>query len=110
VAAVEFNDLKNAIKGIMIETLRVDGENNFEAVIAQKEIEKLTKILEKFFGPPVFPEKKSLSPQISKLIEGFGGILPGQTMYFWDQGKEIIFTMLWPWRDGQHTTLRIFRR
>lgn len=107
---MEFNQLKNAVKGIPFETLRLDSAERFEAVIVKGELVRLRECLEKFFGSPVFPSKKSLTLEISQLINGFGGIFPGQTIYFWSQGKEAIFTMLWPWNDGQHTTVKIIRQ
>jgi len=44
------------------------------------------------------------------MIEEFGGIRPGQTLYFWNEGKDAVFAMLWPWQDGYHTTVKIGRK
>ncbi len=107
---MDFNELKNEVKAIPLDTLRLDCDNNFEAVIVREELEKLTNRLEKFFGSPVFPSKERLSFQIRQIIDGFGGLLPGQTVYFWNHGKDAIFTMLWPWKDGRRTTVKIIKK
>lgn len=107
---MEFAELKNEVKSIPLDTLRLDCDNNFEAVILKEELEKLINRLEKFFGSPAFPSKERLSFQVRQIIDGFGGVLPGQTVYFWNRGKEIIFTLLWPWKDGRHTTVKIIKK
>ena len=106
---MEFAELKNEVKNIPFDDLRLDCDNNFEVVIVKEELEKLTQRLERFFGLPVFPSKERLSFQVHQLIDGFGGVLPGQTVYFRNQGKESIFSILWPWKDGEHTTVKIIK-
>jgi hypothetical protein len=107
---MKFKELKNELKAVPFDTLRLDCDNNFEAVIVKKELEKLIIRLEKFFGAPVFPSRQKLSFQIRRLLDGFGGVLPGQTVYFRNKGGEAIFSMLWPWKDGEHTTVKIIKK
>ncbi len=107
---MKFNEIRKELEGVVFDTLRLDCDNNFEAVIVKEELEKLINRLEKFFGSPVFPSKERLSFRVRRIIDGFGGALPGQTVYFWNQGKEIIFTLLWPWKDGRRTTVKIIKK
>ncbi|MFH1457815.1 MAG: hypothetical protein ABIG31_01455 [Candidatus Omnitrophota bacterium] len=107
---MEFDKLKNEVKTVPLDTLRCDADNNFEAVVLREEIEKMKARLVKFFGTPAFPSPNSLTFQMRQVIDGFGGIMPGQTLYFWNQGKEIIFAMLWPWQDGNRTTVKIIKQ
>ncbi|MDD5155054.1 MAG: hypothetical protein PHF11_01015 [Candidatus Omnitrophica bacterium] len=107
---MEFNEIKNEVKDIPFEALRLDCDNNFEAVVIKDELEKLHARLQAFFGSPVFPSKERLSFQVRQIVDGFGGILPGQTLYFWSRGKDAIFSMLWPWKDGMHTTIKIIKK
>ena len=79
-------------------------------MVVKDELDKLTVRLEKFFGAPVFPSQNRLNLQIRQVIDGFGGIMPGQKLYFWNQGREIVFAMLWPWKDGLRTTLKIIKQ
>jgi hypothetical protein len=47
---------------------------------------------------------------MQEVINGFGGIMPGQTLYFRSEGSESIFAMLWPWQDGIRTTVKIIQK
>jgi len=107
---MEFDKLKNEIKTIPFDALRCDADNNFEAVVVKDELEKLIARLQKFFGAPVFPSQDKLTFQMRQAVDGFGGIMPGQTLYFWNQGIETIFAMLWPWSDGERTTVKIIKK
>lgn len=107
---MEFEELKNEVKTVQFDALRSDVDNNFEAVVIREELEKLIARLEKFFGAPVFPSRNRLTFQIRQVIDGFGGIMPGQKLYFWNQGRETIFAMLWPWKDGERTTVKIIKQ
>ena len=106
---MDFTKIKEGIKSISFDTLRMDCDNNFEAVIVREELAKLTGRLEKFFGLPVFPSKNRLSLQIRQAVESYGGIIPGQTLYFNNGNEGLVFAMLWPWKDGKRTTLKIVK-
>jgi hypothetical protein len=43
---------------------------------------------------------------VQKVIDDFGGIMAGQTLYFTKQADGVIFAMLWPWQDGIRITLK----
>lgn len=107
---MQFEELKNEVKRVPLDALRCDADNNFEAVVITEEMEKLKARLEKFFGIPAFPSRNSLTFQMRQIIDGFGGIMPGQTLYFWNKVQDTIFAMLWPWKDGNRTTLKIIKK
>jgi len=107
---MQFQEIKSKLDGITYDTLRIDCDNHFEAVILKEELNKLTRRLEGFFGSPVWPSKNRLPFQIRQTIESFGGILSGQTLYFCQQGRETVFAMLWPWEDGKRTTVKIIKK
>jgi len=107
---MQFNEIRKELGGVVFEALRSDSNNYFEAVIIKDELPKLTIILERFFGSPALPSKNKLSLQIQQLIDSFGGVMAGQTLYFWNQGSDSIFAMLWPWQDGRHTTVKIIQK
>ena len=106
---MEFEEIKKAVKEIRLDTLRLDSDTNFEAVIVKEEMDKLIALLEGFFGSAAFPSKNRLPLQIYESINAFGGIMPGQTLYYSSRGNDAIFAMLWPWQDGQHTTVKIIK-
>ncbi|MCX5707307.1 MAG: hypothetical protein NTW13_06645 [Candidatus Omnitrophica bacterium] len=107
---MRFNELKEEIREIKFDKLRTDCDNYFEAVVVKGEINKLHERLHNFFGHPAWPSKDRLSYHMEEAIKGFGGIMPGQTLYFSNHGSDTIFAMLWPWQDGERTTVKIFQK
>lgn len=107
---MQFNDLVSEMKNNALDALRMDCDNYFEAVVLKDELDKLAKGLEGFFGLPVWPSKNRLSFKVQETIRGFGGIMPGQTLYFRNEGSDIVFAMLWPWQDGERTTVKIIKK
>lgn len=107
---MQFNEIRKELKSIVFDTLRADSDNYFEAVISNDELAKLTASLKRFFGPPVWPSQNELSFKIQETIKDFGGIKIGQTLYFWNEGNDILFAMLWPWQDDWYTTVRIVKK
>lgn len=107
---MDFNEIKKEAKTVNFDALRVDNDHYFEGVLVKEEVEKLKERLNKFFGEPVFPSSQKLTSQAEQAIRDFGGVRRGQTLYFQNDKDAAFFAMLWPWEDGQHTTLKIARR
>ena len=61
---MDFDEIRNSVKDIKLDSLRLDCDNHFEAVVVKEEMDKLTARLDSFFGPPAFPSKNRLSMQI----------------------------------------------
>lgn len=106
---ISFETIKKALKEVKFDSLRNDDQDNFEAVIVSGEMNNLIPRLEGFFGPPEFPSKKRLSGKIKENVDAYGGIMPGQTLYYSNEGSDTIFAMLWPWQDKQHITLKVIK-
>jgi hypothetical protein len=107
---MQFNGLINEIKSAVFDSLRSDKESYFEAVFLNDELTKLFPKFEKFFGLPAWPSEKPLPSQVEEIIGEFGGIMPGQTLYFCNDGSDYIVLMLWPWNDAIHTTVKIIKK
>lgn len=107
---MEFNSIKEEVKKIAFESLRTDCDNYFEGVLLKEEISKLNERLRGFFGDPAWPSKSRLDFHAKEAINGFGGIMPGQTLYFKSEGENTVFAMLWPWKDGMRTTVKIIQK
>lgn len=107
---MQFSDIREVIKALRLETLRTDCDNYFEAVIVKDELNKLDTRLRQFFGEAAWPSKERLPYQMQQVISGFGGIMPGQTLYYRNEASGDIFAMLWPWQDGLHTTVKIIQK
>lgn len=97
---MDFTKIKNAVKEIRFEEVRLDEDNYFEAVIAKEEYSKLKNLLESFFGAAIFPSKNKLPSQIIKTIDPFGGIIPGQTLYYSNNAESVVLAMFWPWHEN----------
>ncbi len=107
---MEFYMVKDAVKGLGFETLRADKDGYFEAVFVKEGIARLNERLTQFLGEPVFPSANKLTLQMQEAIKGFGGIQQGQTLYFMIEGVNYTFAMLWPWSDGEHTTIKLIHK
>jgi hypothetical protein len=105
----DFGKIKNTVKEFEIDTLRIDADAQFEAVLFNKEMDKLRPRLENLLGSAVFPSQNDLSAQISQHIDAYGGIASGQTLFYTNIKNDVIFAMLWPWQDGLHTTIKIIQ-
>ena len=107
---MDFKQVRDEVKCLKIDALRTDCDNYFEAVIIKEELAKLTNRLENFFGIPAWPSKGRLPLHVRQVINSFGGVMAGQTLYLHSEGKETTFAMLWPWQDGERTTLKIVQK
>lgn len=107
---MEFDELREALKGVVFDSKRVDCDNFFEAVVVHEEMQKLVERLRRFLGEPVWPSKNRLSFDMEKRVEEAGGLMPGQTLYYTGSGENTVFAMLWPWQDGKHTTVKIIKK
>ncbi|MBU1924033.1 MAG: hypothetical protein KJ710_07265 [Candidatus Omnitrophica bacterium] len=107
---MDFNSLRKHMKLFNFEALRTDCDNFFEGVIFQQELDKLTLQLKNIMGEPVFPSKNRLPHKVQETVNGFGGIMPGQTLYYKVSETDSILAMLWPWKDGQRTTIKIIQQ
>lgn len=106
---MQLNEIRKGLEGVVFERIRQDEDSFFEAVVVQDELVKLTGVLEKFFGSAVSPSENKLPQEIEDAINSFGGIFSGQSLYFSNQEEDALLAMLWPWQDGQHTTVKLFK-
>lgn len=104
---MEFDAVRQDLKSLSFETLRTDCDNFFEGVIIRDQLDKLNLQLKNLLGEPVYPSKNRLAFKVKETVDCLGGIMPGQTLYYKNLGEDGIFAMLWPWKDGQRTTVKI---
>lgn len=106
---MQFDDLRNEVKALAIAELREDSDNYFEVVLIKEELTKFIGRLEKMLGP-AWSYKTKLASDIEERIKEFGGIKPGQSLYFARLDTGILFTLLWPWSDGKRATIKIIKQ
>lgn len=104
---MEFDKLKEEIKKVELETTRANDDRYFEVVVKKDCLGGMVRILEGIFGAPAWPSNNKLSRDIEKAIKNFGGLRNGQTLYALSGEGFSVFAMLWPWQDGQRTTIKI---
>jgi hypothetical protein len=107
---MHLDEVKERLKQVSFDTLRLDCDNHFEVVVVKNELEKLNLHLKSLFGDPAWPSETKMNRQMQEVINGFGGIMSGQTLYFWSHGKDTVFAMLWPWQDGVRTTVKVIQK
>lgn len=107
---MQFEELKSQIKTCGFEEVRVDNNEFFEAVIRKGNLVVLTDKLSSIFGPPAWPSENKLSTEVHNIIQKYGGVMAGQTLYFTHMDNLPVFAMLWPWGDKEHITLKIGRK
>ncbi len=106
---IRFKELKEELKAVGFDTLRLEREDYLELVVTNDKLGALNIKLTSLLGPAIWPSQKRLEAEVEKGLEDFGGILPGQSLYFKRQGREVFFVMLWPWKDGQHVTIKVIK-
>ena len=104
---MEFDKIKAQIKRCEPDTMRMDNENYFEAVVGRARLEELIRVLEGIFGSPAWPSGNKLSKDAEKFIKNVGGLRKGQTLYFLSKEGCSVFAMLWPWQDGERITIKM---
>lgn len=104
---MEFNKLKTELKSAGLDTLRIDNEDYFEAVVKSSDLDVIVRILEGVFGPPAWPSRNKLSKEVEGLIKNAGGLRKSQTLYLLNKEGRSVFAMLWPWQDGERITVKI---
>jgi hypothetical protein len=107
---MDFSSLRRNMRSFSFDALRTDCDNFFEAVVLQQELEKLHLHLKSIMGEPVFPSRNRLPIKVQEAVNGFGGIMPGQTLYYKTTGTDSVLAMFWPWKDGQRTTIKIIQQ
>lgn len=104
---MEFDAIKEAVRKVGMDTMRVDNKEYFEAVVVRANLDALVRALEDAYGVPAWPSHNKLSKDVEKLIKNVGGLRKGQTLYFSDKDGSTSFAMLWPWQDGERITIKI---
>ena len=106
-AYIKFEEIKKIIKEGNFVTLRSDSDELFEAVLNTSELEQLASRLVKIFGEPVYPSAKKYPFSPEKLAESYGGLMPGQTLYYLEQKESSVLAMVWPWQDRMNITFKL---
>jgi hypothetical protein len=101
-----FIQLKIALKNFGLDTLRTESDYYMEAVIKKDKLTELHSKLFEYLGSIAWPSDKPIPSHIQKIADNYGGVRDGQTLYYSQEEKEVVFALLWPWSDGEHITIK----
>lgn len=104
---MDFNQLKAEIKNIPFQEMRADRNDYIEVVINTVKLPDTSGILNRYFGLPAWPSDKVIQNGVKEIIDIFGGIIKGQTLYAKIENERYTFAMIWPWQSAQYFTLKI---
>lgn len=103
-----FSDLTAQIKKLPLEEVRSESAGLFECVFNTGSSEKLTALLESFFGPALKPSGQNPTRELEACSAAFGGVRKNQTLYYVEKAGIFHCAMIWPWSDETKATLKIF--
>lgn len=106
-AKPNFSELISGIKRIPFYEHRGDAENFLEFVCRPGDLDKVTGVLEGYFGASAKPAGTEPSEIHRKVMEPFGGIQKNQTLYCRIQDETVECAMLWPWQTQGLVTVKV---
>ena len=104
-----FEELIFEVKKESFEELRSESDEGLEFVMRAEKLNSLNPTLERFFGAATKPAGVRPRGEEDALTSSFGGILKNQTLYSHAQNGTSHLAMIWPWGDGEHVTVKIFK-
>jgi hypothetical protein len=87
--------------------MRHDSPEYAELVFYSRDTAKWSEILAEFLDMPAKPAGAKPEEGDLVLTEGYGGIYQNQTLFKKAFDAGAVIAMLWPWQDGEHTTLKL---
>ncbi len=100
-------ELDNKFTSLNIFKQRKASATYREIVFFNKDVKKWNRILSGKLGAPLKSKWNKPEKSIEKLTRKFGGIRKGQTIYLKEYDDCSILAMVWPWKDKQHSTLKV---
>ncbi|MBF0385060.1 MAG: hypothetical protein HQL27_04230 [Candidatus Omnitrophica bacterium] len=79
----------------------------YEIVIPAKDLEAWNSLLAQFFGPPSKAAGHEVSKESIDLTRNYGSLRNEQILFKKELEKFVCIAVLWMWKDGLHTTLKI---
>lgn len=104
---MNFAELLKKIKQLNFGEKRSDTSDYLELVIHRDRMDKLEEILKDYFGPPFKPAGKNPTKEALQHSAQYGGVWKDQTLYYAERDGFASGVMMWPWSDGERTTVKI---
>ena len=101
------NSIMRKAGALGVHEKRAESYDYCEIVIYNREIAEWIKVIEEELGPASKPAGTKASEEDAELATDLGGIDEGQMLFKKVSGDGTVVAMLWPWQDGEHTTMKI---
>lgn len=102
-----FSELVQAVKALPIEEVRSESPEHADVVITMANLKIAEPILEKHLGKAIVLEPGVTPDHIINFMMNYGGVQPGQGLYFLKKDGVVIFAMIWPWNNQISATLKL---
>ena len=102
-----FEELQDQVKKIKCQEVRVHNENYSEVVVEKINLPAMISLLQSYFGPPLKAGGQKPTEEARLCSERYGGIQANQTLYYQKQDKSSRLALLWPWGNGESSTVKI---
>jgi hypothetical protein len=105
--SMQYHQLIEKIKEKRTEEIRSDTSDYFECVIRTSNLNRLAPDFESCFGTPRKPCGSRPDRSVARYSEPYGGIRKGQTLYYAEEKGEAVMLLIWPWNNGDLSTVKI---
>ncbi|MBF0122396.1 MAG: hypothetical protein HQL21_03170 [Candidatus Omnitrophica bacterium] len=102
-----FHEFLGEVKKVHCQEVRAQEMDYCEVVVRQEAMGQVTSLLDSYFGGPFKPAGVQASPEALRHSAPYGGVQANQTIYCRQGEHGFELALLWPWGNGQATTVKI---
>ena len=104
---MDFKAFREKISQLGVCEERSFSDNYIEVVFFTIDTDKWNNLLSEALGQALKPAGAAPTAEAQALTKDCGGIFANQTLFKKDFAQVSVMAMLWPWQDGEHTTLKM---
>jgi hypothetical protein len=104
---MQLKEIMDGCKHLHVIEQRCSTAEFIDLVFSNTDIEEWQRVLSSFLGTPRKPRGQAPSDSDLRITAKTGGIRTDQTLFEKDFPVSVIIAKFWPWKDNQHTTLRM---
>jgi hypothetical protein len=104
---MQLKEIMDGCKHLHVVEQRCSTVEFIDLVFNNADIEEWQRVLSRFLGAPRKPKGQAPSDSDLQITAKTGGIRTDQTLFEKDFPVSTIIAKFWPWKDNQHTTLRM---
>lgn len=107
-ASLILKDIIEQSNALKIHEKRSLGEDFYEIVFYNIDIDKWNKLFTDILGPAIKPAGVRPAKKDFYLTKDYGSIRDDQTIFKKEFDGFSVVAMFWPWQDNTHTTLKLY--